>query len=246
MGHLHYHDHYELYFLKEGQHGYLINNKFYHVSSGDVILTPPKALHKSHNVQYRKSACIYFTESFLKAHFSEKTLDELLTCFEKEVISLDKKGLFQALKLISELLKCRDNYDNSRTILYLGSLLMLLTEQKDNIKETHLPYAQKNIDSIMHYIEEHYKEIDRLDDIAAHFFVSTSYLCRIFKKHTGMTIVNYINHLKIKSACELLSNTNQTIIDIAQNCGFNTSIYFCKIFKKIVGCTPSEYRNFTC
>jgi len=243
MNYLHYHDNYELYILESGQHGYLLNSKFFHVYPQDVIMIPPNALHKSHKASNYKRTCIYFSEKFLREYFTEKTMRELLSCFQKDVISLDKKSFFQIIKVISELKKYEGNYNTYTTAQHLGSILMLLVEQKENTRKEPTFYSQEKITPILSYISQNYKDISNLDELAGHFFVSKSYLCRTFKKYTGMTIIHYINHVKIQHACEALLHTNDSITNIALSVGFSTSIYFCKIFKKLVGCTPSEYRN---
>ena len=245
MNYLHYHDNYELYILEDGQHGYLLNGRFFHVSPQDVILIPPNALHKSHKASNYKRTCIYFNERFLQEYFTQKTIGELLSCFDKDVISLDKKGFFQIIKIVSELRKDGVSYDNYHTAQYLSNILMILAEQKNNEKKEPSFYSREKINPILSYISQNYKDVDNLDELAEHFFVSKSYFCRIFKKYTGMTIVQYIHHVKIQHACEALLHTDENITVIAQNCGFSTSTYFCKIFKKLVGCTPNEYRNST-
>lgn len=245
MNYLHYHDNYELYVLEDGQHGYLLNSKFFRVYPQDVILIPPGSLHKSHNASNYKRTCIYFNERFLREYFTDKTIRELLSCFEKDVISLDKKGFFQIIKIISDLKKNESSFDNYHTAQQLSNILMLLAEQKNNEKKEPAFYSRTKITPILSYISQNYRELDNLDELAEHFFMSKSYLCRVFKKYTGMTIVQYIHHVKIQHACEALLHTDDTITAIAQDNGFSTSIYFCKIFKKMVGCTPGEYRNST-
>ncbi len=243
MNYLHYHDNYELYILEDGQHGYLLNGRFFHVSSQDVILIPPNALHKSHNASHYKRTCIYFNDRFLREYFTDKTIHELLHCFDKDVISLDKKGFFQILKILTDLKKSGNSFDNYHTAQHLSNILMILAEHKENEKKEPAFYSREKITPILSYISQNYKDVDNLDELAAHFYVSKSYFCRIFKKYTGMTVIQYVNHVKIQHACEDLLHTDDTITTIALNNGFSTSTYFCKIFKKLVGCTPVEYRN---
>jgi len=72
--------------------------------------------------------------------------------------------------------------------------------------------------------------------------MDVSYICRHFKKDTGMTISSYINHVKISECRRLLTATDLTIWDIANRLGYNTHSYMSKVFKDIVGATPEEYR----
>lgn len=245
MKHLHYHKAYELYFLEMGQHGYLINDKFIQVFTQDVVLLEPNILHKSHNTKSYNRTCVYFTEEFLREYYTEKALNSLLQCFSKTVISLDKEAFFKAQRLLEKIKKKYAVGDNNGIHINLGNLLTLLNEHQNAPRKEPALHSTEKMTPVLTYITEHYKEITRLEEIATKFYISTPHLCRVFKKHTGMTIAHYINHVKIQHACELLVQTNMTITEIALECGFNSSMYFCKTFKTQIGCTPSEFRNNT-
>ena len=70
-----------------------------------------------------------------------------------------------------------------------------------------------------------------------------SYICRHFKKDTGMTISTYINHVKISECRRLLSTTDLSILDISIRLGYTSHNYMSTMFKKIVGMTPEDYRK---
>ncbi len=245
MKHLHYHKAYEIYFLEMGQHGYLLNDKFIQIYTQDVVMLKPNVRHKSHNTKSYNRTCVYFTEEFLRSYYTESALKHLLRCFDKEVISLDKENFFKAQNLLE---KIRDMYalnDFDRIFIHLGNLLELLNGNMDAPRREPALHTTEKMTPVLSYIAEHYKDITHLDEIAARFYVSTPHLCRVFKQTTGMTVSNYINHVKVQEACELLVHTNKNITEIALECGFNSSIYFCKAFKKQLDCTPSEFRNST-
>lgn len=245
MRYLHHHEAYELYFLEMGQHGYLINDKYMQVFTQDVVLLEPNVLHKSHNAKSYNRTCVYFTEAFLRDFYTCSALKSLLECFEKDIISLDKETFFSTQRLLETLKRQKAEGDIRGIQLYLGNLLRLLSHHKDDPRKEPAMHTMEKMTPILSYITEHYKEITHLDEIAAQFFVSTPHLCRIFKKHTGMTVSHYINHVKLQHACELLTQTDKSITEIALECSFNSSMYFCKTFKAHIGYTPSEFRNLT-
>lgn len=72
---------------------------------------------------------------------------------------------------------------------------------------------------------------------------SHSYLCRIFKKQTGKTIVAYLNDRRMEQAESLLKNTDLTIVEIAQTVGYKEYTYFLMLFKKIHKTTALQYRK---
>ena len=73
--------------------------------------------------------------------------------------------------------------------------------------------------------------------------ISSSYLSTSFKKETGQTITDYINHRRISHAKHLLRTTSLQVQTVAQLCGIVDVHYFSKVFKKIVGITPKQYRQ---
>lgn len=78
---------------------------------------------------------------------------------------------------------------------------------------------------------------------AAQLNVNPSYLSTLFKKETGQTLTDFVNHKRIEHAILLLNSTDMQIQVIAQYCGIPDVNYFTKTFKKIVGKTPKEYRE---
>ncbi len=82
-----------------------------------------------------------------------------------------------------------------------------------------------------------------VSEISQKFNFNKDYLCRIFKKHTGMSIVKYMNGVKIGKAKELLCSSELSIKEISYSLGFNDDKYFMKLFKTHENLTPSEYRS---
>ncbi len=78
---------------------------------------------------------------------------------------------------------------------------------------------------------------------ASQLNVNPSYLSTLFKKETGQTLTDFVNHKRIEYAILLLNSTDMQIQVIAQYCGIPDVNYFTKTFKKIVGKTPKEYRE---
>ena len=72
---------------------------------------------------------------------------------------------------------------------------------------------------------------------------SYSQLTRIFKKHFGCTITQYVNKIKMNYAKDLLGNTDIPISRITEELQFLSDAHFFTFFKKTFGCTPSEYRK---
>ena len=97
--------------------------------------------------------------------------------------------------------------------------------------------------SVLKYIESHFKEKFSLQTMAGELFVNGSYLLRVFKKHTGYTPLAYHNHIRCKQAGELLIHSDKSVSEIGEAVGFVSSAHFTHVFKKEQGLTPTEYRS---
>jgi len=93
------------------------------------------------------------------------------------------------------------------------------------------------------YVERHMDKRITLDEVAAHLHLNASYFSRLFHKENGMTFIEYVTHVKINRAKELLDQTTHSIGKICEMLGYDNQSYFIKTFKNYVGLTPSEYRG---
>ena len=97
---------------------------------------------------------------------------------------------------------------------------------------------------IKDYIAAHYQEESlAIKDISQHVFLSSSYICTLFKNETGKTLNQYITDYRVEQAKKLLVDPRNKITDISARVGYSDGSYFGKIFKKQVGVSPSEYRD---
>lgn len=93
------------------------------------------------------------------------------------------------------------------------------------------------------YIDEHYKEGVKLQEVAEYVGLTPTYLSTLFKKQVGKSLVEYLTHVRIQNAKQLLVDRNRNISDIADEVGFVDEKYFIKRFKRVTGLTPNEYRK---
>ena len=114
------------------------------------------------------------------------------------------------------------------------------SDNSDNLSKKHI----KNLKHAFSYIEKNPSSPLTLEAIASTAGMSPNYFCNIFKKINGITVWEYIVSKRCDMAAQmLLLGQDKNIIDIAEECGFNSSANFNKAFKKRIGITPSEYRQ---
>ncbi|MGD0031219.1 AraC family transcriptional regulator [Paenibacillus illinoisensis] len=243
MSNFHYHDAYELYFLEKGQHQILIQDSIHDIEVYDVALFKPNLFHRSTQNQACARTCVYFTERFLRLYFTERAIQTLLGCFDTELISLNQETFAKVKKLLLLLENEQTTDIEYHAFIYLAELLSLLTDHKSSPRRKQQHSSYVDVGHILTYINQNYNKIVKIEEIANEFYISRFYLCHRFKEATGLTVIQYLNNIKIQRACHLLASTNLSILRIANECGFNSSMYFCKIFKQTLSMTPSHYRS---
>ena len=96
---------------------------------------------------------------------------------------------------------------------------------------------------ILMFIHNNYQKPIGLQEIADSIYASPSYMCRKFKKETGMTILEYMTNFRLIVASELLLSTNMQVGKICTAVGYSSQEVFLKAFKKKYGLTCSQYRK---
>ncbi len=122
-------------------------------------------------------------------------------------------------------------------------------EEKNEAKEFAFMSSQindKTMEKIMKYVTENMSNPDlKIDDIGNAVGMSRSVLYNKIKTAVGMSPIDFVRHIRLMRATELLQNTDDTMTNIAYNVGFSDPKYFSKVFKKEMGVVPREYRERT-
>ena len=109
--------------------------------------------------------------------------------------------------------------------------------------EDEVQQSKSLVSQIKEYIRLHYPENIGRNEIGEYFHMVPEYLAKVYKKKTGQTLKDSINEYRIEQAKIKLKNTDERIIDIAMECGFDNVSYFSTLFKKITGSSPNDYRK---
>ena len=158
--------------------------------------------------------------------FSNKTASDIYQRIS-QVSKLDSMDYF--LELISIL------YDlaNSRN----QRLLSTYTANRENFENS------DNIKTVYEYVQENFEKKITLAEVAELVNMSHVSFNRFMKKRTGKTFVDYVNDVRIGYAAIRLVEKDNSISEIAFDCGFNNIANFNRVFKKLKKCTPSQYKN---
>ena len=115
--------------------------------------------------------------------------------------------------------------------------------EKPTEKTTSNRETQARLQIMMQFIQEHYRENIRLEDIAATVHIGKSTALQIFHEGIHQSPIAYLIRYRLKQAAILLTSTRKTIASIAEDTGFESSAYFCRKFKELYFTTPTVYRN---
>ncbi len=267
----HFHQSLELYFLLEGERFYFVEQDTYHMKEQMAILVDQNQIHKTCPAGTKKSHHRFLLQlegealnSLLKLcgfrgllEFGEQYRG--ITCFSDGEW---KQVLEQLERIKKEMNMARSMPGRSDTEkrtaagliqLYTAQLLLLLIrarsrEEAEGWKEpgqtnlVHTGMYQK-VHEIAIYLQNNSARKLCLDDLAAHFFISRSYLTRIFRTVTGFTVNEYQNICRIKKAQILLRETSMTMTEIAMETGFGSLPYFERVFRRATAQTPMQYKK---
>ena len=243
---LHQHQSFELYYLINGKREYFIGDRHFPISAGSIVLIPPKVLHTTTSAGGLRYL-LHFSESFLRQYFTDEMLKPLFNqlpfVFCGDDIENDHIKRILAT-MLAEFNNAASKQIPQNDVLLAGYLYQLLfIAANESNSYVFSSNADKRITQIIQYINKNYGYINDIEEIAQAFFISKSHLCRLFKKSLGITLVSYLNTIKIKAACALIKEDEEGLNQIALHCGFNSYSYFCKVFKFEKGVTPTEYRK---
>jgi AraC-like DNA-binding protein len=119
----------------------------------------------------------------------------------------------------------------------------MLSQRQRGSRNPQKEEEQRPTVRVKKYINENFTQELPLDKLAEISGYSKSYLCQIFREDTGMTINSYINDVRISSAVKLLADTELSVSEVGERCGYNSVFYFIKAFKKRMGVPPGSYRK---
>lgn len=119
--------------------------------------------------------------------------------------------------------------------------LQILVQIKRSLLKEFNPYTTRINHSIT-YINDNYNIDISIEQLAEIEGICISRYRDLFTKQMGISPVQYITHLRISNACDLLKGSTFSISEISQKCGYDDVSYFYRVFKKTTGLTPKQYR----
>ena len=236
---LHVHDHFEIYYMKEGKCTYHIGEHTYKVLAGDVVLIPGKT---SHRTTYGGGPHTRLLVNCSYYYLPEVVRERLATVGH----------LYRNRKVISQLeeLFAKIEYEYSHTDILSAEVMKCFTAELMFVilrhKNEHEMQSTENnfVATVQEYIQNNYMNEVKLSSLAEMLSVSQEHLSRVFKQETGIGFKEYLVQFRLQKAKDMLKHeTGRAVSEVAYACGFNDGNYFSYKFKKAYGISPTEVRR---
>lgn len=131
------------------------------------------------------------------------------------------------------------------TEVLIGEVCHYLRKLMEQLKHLKSDPAAMIISHVREFIDKNFSEPLTIEILAEKFYFSANYLRSMFKRHTGITVLEYITEVRLQNAEALVRTTALTVSRICVEVGYSNPSYFCLLFSKKYGVTPNEYRNRT-
>ncbi|OJU13456.1 MAG: hypothetical protein BGN88_13955 [Clostridiales bacterium 43-6] len=247
---LHWHRELEICYVKEGTGKYLINGNEYTVNPGDIFIINNDEIHLCYDDNDLTMLVILFDPSILSGGANVLDHEYLLPFLEAGQTFYNKIPAEENnSRMTAVLSEMEEEYVSRRPFYELmlkSQILRLLTFILRYYRNEDTPrnITRSNIGkSVFEFIDGRYKNPITVQELADIAEMSTSHFSSMFKSFAGVSPMEYIIQKRITSAMEALKTTNDSILDIATNCGFQSLSNFNHIFKKQTGASPSGYRK---
>lgn len=252
----HSHWFYEVYYFHEGKCNYLIGDRIYTLAPGDLILMYGMTLHcaKIDPAYPYIRSIVHFDPALVRpfAEASPRAVNVLepFERFKNYRLALrgeDKEEAERILALMHKHQESGGEVGEGRRMLAFADLLHFvyerclepLREQREFPSE-----KEKTVQDVIALLETAYTEDLHMEQLQRSMHLSKSYLAKIFKEVTGVTIFEYVYRKRVNEARILfLMNPDMTVTEACFRLGFKHLAHFSRLFKQMTGLAPEQFKK---
>lgn len=242
----HSHDYFQMYYCTSGCGTMLLGEDSVELSENSCLVIHPGQIHELYPVENGRLQVI---DTKFYVH-NEEVKNSLLQVSQLQTIADPHFRMLQQ--------SARNEWGTGApyakemaSLIFAQSILLLLRHDAPALDRPpfyrHLQETKAGLTGvekqISDYLSLHFSEEVALDQISQKLSYTKNYLCKIFKRTSGYTIHEYLTHLRICRAYDLICSTDERLTSISRMCGFSSIHHFSRTFRSIVGLTPSEIRD---
>ncbi|SFB86001.1 AraC-like ligand binding domain-containing protein [Alkalibacterium subtropicum] len=223
---LHFHRAYEIIIVEKGEMSITIEERNYHLTANEAVFIFPNQLHKLFTPEQSVCRVLIFSPELI-GHFFSSYKGSAPEDNRFTVTEIPEK---QALSSVYA----------QKAVLYRYCDKLIRSTTFETIK---VSSKRKIIQNVLLYIDNHYQDDCTLKDVTKAIQYDYAYVSKVFYIYTNLTFTTYINRYRLTQATYLLLNTEKSVSDIAQTCGYKTLRTFNRNFKELKNVSPSVFRE---
>lgn len=237
----HCHACHQLYYVLEGNATFVIGGKSIDVQKGSYFLIPAMVPHEMPCVH---SDLLHSIE--LKFFINDPFLLSQLN--NQPAVAHDDNAIGKLLTYVTENWNCRDGQNMTDIDYILSSVLLsffvdfLHYENHDSAHIITDNYSDVT-KAVLVYIEKNCSRRFYLQTLADRLNYNKNYLCSIFRKNTGVSIIDYLNFIRIRQAVVFFAFYGQDVYTTCESVGYSNLSHFSRTFKALVGIPPRDFRK---
>lgn len=246
---VHWHEYAEFIWLQGGHMTAVVQADTYELDPGDLLIINSGELHMTRIVE-RRSYCPYvlmqLSAQRMSEYFPGREGLRFTTLIRREELE-QTPALSQPLAAMQRLFEeNRDGYQllfRARLFEFLHAMYQLHSSTAVRLAENASARDLNRIMDVVAWTRQHYREPLSLDDAAEHLSISKEYFCRIFKKYTGQTYLDYLCMLRTTRFYEGLQSSDLSIPTLMEQNGLTNYKTFLRMFHELYGATPQKVRQ---
>ena len=254
IDYLHFHNYLEIGFCYEGQGRMLLGEEEVRFSGREFSVIPPNYPHTTDSDLGTISRWEYLfidVEGFLRSFLDTPVkADKVIQRIYSKALFLEENqspSISAKILKIMNIMRDGEEFYLEEAKGILASLLVEIARLNRRSEEERVEEEKGKLTNmitrVQDFVSYHYMEDIKVEDLAKSCHISETHFRRVFTSYMKMSPLEYINTVRINTACELLETTDAPVADIAHKCGFTTNSTFNRNFKQLMGVTPLEWRK---
>lgn len=230
---LHWHEAYEVLYVRSGNAEQRINTATFRIAAGDVVVIKSGDVHSTYTCN--NDLCDIDYIQFKPDILTDS--ETVLASLSSGVIHPDNKSIARLFDGLREIKNCESLGGELMSVGYIYALCGMLV---NTVNKENREYPSIVMD-ICRYIESN-SDV-RLEAVASHFGYSAEHLSRLFHREMGSTYREFCTGVKMRKAIGYLNENKSSLSEIAVSLGYADESSFIRAFKRIYGITPSAFKR---
>lgn len=250
----HWHSEVEIIYLLEGTAAYHVNAQKFLLHPGDALLVNSNRLHYGYSPENSNFvySILQFRPEFVDSRpIRQNYLNRLIGDSGTDAALIRPEGQNQSAFLdnLAELIRLNLEQPGDYQLDTMADFYRLLKQMTQLGLIRDIPAADRGtprlpaLQNMLTYIQDHYAEPIRLADIAAAGAMCRSKCCSLFREVLQQSPLEFTQNFRIQKSIALLRDTDLSVSEIAEACGFNNASYYVECFHRIVGQSPKKYKT---